>query len=238
MFAWLKNSNVAEKDATLGRSAVVAFVAFLVCWLGLYAKIGLQLSSQLFGCPFFGGIFSLINVVVVFPIAVLVGFVVRLIAEFIMRRPMPARIVIPWLVPILFGLFAGATSYLGRSPPVLFERFLDTPMPASVTGFEYWWTTAPGDVPFGLKFTINPRDFNKLLAGHEFIEMTRRDEIKMELGNWFNGGYFSPQIALPTSPLTHLYKHENAPGQGTPVIIVVLTTDRWDEVIVCGDYMK
>ncbi|CAN5391838.1 hypothetical protein BH10PLA1_BH10PLA1_19840 [soil metagenome] len=238
MFSWLKNANNTNPTRAFRKNSGLAVIAFGMFWCGFFVNTSLKLSSQLFGAAFFAALFTTINVAFGFPIAMLAGFVIRWLAEKILRRPMPARIVLPWIIPIGVGLVACAMSFSGRSGSALFQRFLDTAMPPSVTGIEYWWTTAPGDVPFALKFKIDPRDFKKLLVGHTFTEIKDREERKMELNRWFpSAGFFSPSVTLPALPLTRHFKYENEPGEHTPIIINVFTTDQWNEVIVCGDYM-
>jgi hypothetical protein len=226
----------ARKWRRILQSAVVASGPFFAFAFGLFALEGRTLASTLFGDVFFAVAFSIIPVVVGFPILVGIGFLVRLIAERLLKRRIPGRTYAPCLIPAVLGVACvGGSFLLDRSPRKLFHDYLNTDPPASLSNFQYWWDTLPGDTLYVFSFDLAPSDFNKLLANHQFVEDSNPEDIRQALKENFPTGLPGLNIQLPQAPLIIMYKYSTENPPGLPHIINVFTTEKRHQVVICGD---
>jgi len=227
-----RESGIIKLRRFFGRSARV-IISLFILFFGLFAWSGRSLASSLFGDPFFAVAFSLIPVGFGFPILVAIGFALRWIIEKVLKRPLPRRTYVPWLVPVILGLGCLAAAYLqDRSPRKLFADRLQITPPASLTNFDYWWTTLPGDSLYIFSFRLDPSQFNQLLANHPFVKDSDPQDIQQQLTSDippFSG------VRLPSVLLTTVYKYSTENPPGLPHIIDVFTTQARDQVVICGD---
>jgi len=226
-FARIKNRLVSVALA-IGSLVVFAF--------GLIALQGRTMASTMFGDGFFAIVFAAIPAIIGFPILIGIAFLLRWVAERILKRPLRSRRYWPWLMPAVLGLGCVAGSFLlDRSPRKLLRDFPNMAAPASLSNFQYWWITLPGDSLYILRFDIDPAQFNGLLANHQFVQDSDAMDIREALKNDFPAGLVGSNIQMPRSPVITVYKFSTEGPPGLPHIIDVYTTADRHEVLVCGD---
>src|ERR1700683_2778483 len=144
-----------------------------------------------------------------FPVLIIFGFLSRFIVEKLRRQPLPGRKYLPWLVPAVIGLVGVICSFVlqDRSAAKLFGDYLNLTPPASVSNFQYWWTTVPGDSLFAFSFKLNPADFNKLLASHVYVADSDPRDIAQELRDNLPRGLVGSSIQIPHAPFVVVYTH-------------------------------
>jgi hypothetical protein len=232
----LRESGFVKLRRFLGHAAR-AVASFCVLFFGLSILVGRPLASDMFSGPlFFAAVSSLIPAVLGFPVLIGVGFISRWIVEKVLKRPLPRRAYVPWLVPALVGLACFAATFLqDRSPQRLFTDRLHIAAPASVTNFDCFWTTLPGDSVYIFSFKINPSEFHQLLVNHPFVQDTDRYEVRQQLSS-----DISPMfgVRLPPVSLTTVYTYSTASTgnpPSLPQIIDVYTNPAHDQVVIYGD---
>jgi hypothetical protein len=228
-------SETQNRRTRLG-SGVVAISSLLLFAFGLFAIEGRALASTLFGDVFFAIAFSIIPFVIGCPILIGIGFLIRSIAERFLHRRIAGRKYMPWLIPAVIGLGCVAGSFLqNRSSRKLFHDFLNIDSPSSVSNFQYWWVTLPGDALYVFSFEIDPTEFDKLLANRQFIEDSDPENIGQALKIMVRPGQFGMNIQLPHATLIKMYKSSTEGPPGVPHTINVFTTEDRRQVVICGD---
>lgn len=221
---------------SLLRFAAVATGSLLVFAFGLFAWNARFLSSSIFGDPFFAAAFSIIPLLLGFPVLMVFGFLSRFIVEKFRKKPLPVRKYLPWLLPALIGLIGVVCSFLqDRSATKLFGDYLSIKPPASVSNFQYWWTTLPGDSLFAFSFKLNPADFNKLLTNHAYVADSDPQNIAQELKDNLPRGLVGSSIQTPAAPIVVVYKYSKQDPTGLPHIVDVFVTQGRDQIVICGD---
>jgi hypothetical protein len=232
----------AGRTAAMRRlRAICHFVAIVVGSLllfvsGAFAANGRTISSGMFDDYFFAAALSVMDTVVAFPVLVGLGFLIRWIAEKRRRRPLPMRKYMPWAVPSVVGVVALCASFsFSRSPSKLLPEFTGINPPASLSNFQYWWDTLPGDSVYVFSFTIDPADFQKLLVNRSFTENSDPRYITQELLQNFCRNLPGQNVPLPASRLVKLYKHEKDDPSGLSHVVDIFTTADRRQIVICGD---
>jgi hypothetical protein len=165
----------------------VAIISLLIYASGFIVYNARTLASAILDDALLAAAFSIIPVVIGFPLLVATSYLVRWIAETAIRRSLPYREYALLLAPSVIGVVCLTVSVLqDRSPRKLLREFINTDAPPSVSNFEYWWRTLPGDSLYVLSFKVNPTEFNKLLANHSFVEDFDPEHIREALRGYFH----------------------------------------------------
>jgi hypothetical protein len=231
----LKDPKNVSRAMTAAKIALIGTASLLVFASGVYVNVAMASASSIRAGGWIAGAFTLVYVIVGFPLLVVIGFLVRFIGEWVLRRRLPFRAAFPWLIPMLLGVAGFATAFSDRSPQTVYRVFLDEDAPGSLSSFQYWWTTVPGDQPFVFSFKLDPSEFNKIISRHGFIEDSDPDHIRDALHANFPSGMPGFHLSLPEMPLTKMYTFSDPPTTASQRFLYVLTTERRDTVVVCGD---
>ena len=171
----------------------------------------------------------------VYSTVLLIGFLLLVVAEFVLRRKIPGRVFLPWSLPLAMGLFGVAYEYYCNIPRVAFHDRVADRVPMSISDLNYWQQQLPGDDMFVFRFKVNPSEFNTIMARHKFDETTDSEQIRYACDEFFPHGWNRVGFSLPSERLVKMYQYGARDPSGAPHSMDVLTNEAQDTVVVMGD---
>jgi hypothetical protein len=221
------------KTLQLAVLSLLSFALLFFLFLALSAGSNIEAGS---GIAMIAGTFML---PIFYPALAGLGFAIRLAIERLVRRQLPYRDILPWILPGLLGLLAFGIEIAGRTQSEVYHDLVADVAPQSVSEFQYWWAALPGDRLYVVRFALNSSDFEKVLSRHKFDTVTDKDQIESELHHYYapDGSPRWPglHIAFPKSPLTRMYSASDGDQKDEAHIMDVLTDDARDMVFILGD---
>jgi hypothetical protein len=224
-----------------GFHTAVAIAALLILAGGVYLNSAASLGTSLIESYFFAAVFGLFLFVPGYPVALLVGGLLRTTVRAWTKVQARRDAVLLNAPAILLGLVLAGVGlhgfWLEHQPSFYFEsRMNGAAVPASIKNFHVWRRQLPGDDLFAMRFDLSPADFNSLLGNGFFVRETEPFEIDHNIDTFLAKPWLGCDIAVPKALYTEQYVHHDSSGSDGPSANRCIMTDvNHMKVIVFGD---
>lgn len=213
-------------------TAIASLTIFASCiYVGDACSAGYPVREGMAHARFFGTV----AVVLLFPLLVGVGFAIRFGLEFLLRRELPLRFVLPWAVPLAFSLFV-LFEGLSETPSKKFTRFVSDEIPRSISDLQIWHTSGFGNQLWILAYRIAPSDLPLILNRYQYKERHESEGFRPILYEELSSEDRDPfPMRLPEERLTYEFSYSK-PGPSGGLHVSHYTTEAKDFVLTIGSW--
>jgi hypothetical protein len=225
-------SSKSWKTLLIAITSLICFTAIFFVFAALTFVSNLQVGEPM------AGVMTVFLVPACFPLLVAAGYLFRRISEWLLRRKLPGRDFLPWLLPIVIGVGGVAVELAQSTNAATFHKFVADDMPGSIAGYHYWRRQQiDGDRIVVISFRLDPAEFDKLLSRRQFDATSDPQLIQTAIQRYSEYsqecGLENYRISLPKQGVVRMYwySHEE---DGVPCFRDVFTNKSRDEVLIYG----
>ncbi|HRJ11523.1 MAG TPA: hypothetical protein PK490_23525 [Prosthecobacter sp.] len=173
------------------------------CVLNAAASGGIPMENGISYGVFFGSLIFVFT----YPCWLAGGFVLRWLAELVLRRELPMRQYLPFWGHLPISMLLLATMPGPPTPEGLIREYVADECPASLGDFGVWMQRGFGHQTLIMSYSLDPAEFPLLLKRHEFKESHDAAGVDLHPLDFIIRRVPGIPIQLPDAPLVWRYSH-------------------------------